>query len=327
MAAELGAELSGMEFSNAYGLGLAFSSVTKSLFYNWATFYDASGTPIPGAGSSHGRGVIAKTLESQPVFACLDRADDDIHGWMRRSQPNFFLPFDRMRIDPFTQHFAVTLRLEGTVCGTGGLNFGDETCATSVPGLYAAGDAATRELVCGGFTGGGGHNAAWAMSFGFWAGAGAADHARQSASRGPRTLPHGGLHGGWRDGGGTSLDANVLIRAMQDEVFSTRRNWTRCADLLDDSLARLDALWTRVREAPPPDRANRLRVREATAMLAMSRWMYRSASARTETRGMARREEHKSVDPQQRHQLLCGGLDEVWVNPHAVAWTAQEVAA
>ena len=58
MAAEAGAELSGMEFSNAYGLGPAFSSVTKSLFYNWATFYDRQGVPIEGAGSSRGRGII-----------------------------------------------------------------------------------------------------------------------------------------------------------------------------------------------------------------------------------------------------------------------------
>ena len=64
MAAEAGAELSGMEFSNAYGLGPAFSSVTKSLFYNWATFYDRQGVPIEGAGSSRGRGIIAKTLQT-----------------------------------------------------------------------------------------------------------------------------------------------------------------------------------------------------------------------------------------------------------------------
>lgn len=37
-AAEAGAELSGMEFSNAYGLAPAFASVTKSAFYRWATF-------------------------------------------------------------------------------------------------------------------------------------------------------------------------------------------------------------------------------------------------------------------------------------------------
>ncbi|SAK98979.1 putative oxidoreductase [Caballeronia pedi] len=328
MAVEAGAELSGMEFSNAYGLGPAFSSVTKSLFYNWATFYDAGGAAIPGAGSSHGRGVIAKTLESQPVFACLDRTDADIRAWMRRSQPNFFLPFDRLNIDPFTQRFAVTLRLEGTVRGTGGLHVTDSTCATSVPGLYAAGDAATRELICGGFTGGGSHNAAWAMSSGFWAGAGAADHARTvRAGRGLRVLHRAG-GAALRDGGANApFDAAALVRAVQDEVLPTQRNWTRRADLLEDSLGRLDTLWHRVRGAAPSDRKNVVRAREAVAMLAVSRWMYRSALARTETRGMARRQDHAAPDPSQRHRLLSGGLDEVWVARHDVRNEAREDVA
>jgi succinate dehydrogenase/fumarate reductase flavoprotein subunit len=160
MAAEAGAELSGMEFSNSYGLGPAFSSVTKSLFYNWATFYCGDGSVIDGAGSARGRGIIARTLQTQPVYARLDRADSEIRQWMRIAQPNFFLPFDRQGIDPFEQRFPVSLRLEGTVRGTGGLHVVDESCATSVEGLYAAGDAAARELICGGFTGGGSHNAA-----------------------------------------------------------------------------------------------------------------------------------------------------------------------
>ncbi|WP_369631426.1 MULTISPECIES: hypothetical protein [unclassified Variovorax] len=48
-----------MEFSNAYGLGPTFSSITKSQFYNWATFCAAGGVAVEGAGSSKGRGVIA----------------------------------------------------------------------------------------------------------------------------------------------------------------------------------------------------------------------------------------------------------------------------
>jgi succinate dehydrogenase/fumarate reductase flavoprotein subunit len=35
MAAELGAEFAGMEFSNAYAISPAFSSVTKTRFYSW----------------------------------------------------------------------------------------------------------------------------------------------------------------------------------------------------------------------------------------------------------------------------------------------------
>ena len=73
-------------------------------------------------------------------------------------------------MNPFTQMFPITLRFEGTVRGTGGIHIIDETCRTDIPGLYAAGDAATRELICGGFTGGGSHNAAWAISSGCWSG-------------------------------------------------------------------------------------------------------------------------------------------------------------
>ena len=77
----------------------------------------------------------------------------------------------------------MTLRLEGTVRGTGGIRIVDETCATSVRGLYAAGDAATRELICGGFTGGGSHNAAWAISSGYWAGQSAAKYAQELGTK------------------------------------------------------------------------------------------------------------------------------------------------
>lgn len=324
MGAEAGASLSGMEFSNAYGLGPAFSSVTKSLFYNWATFYSADGVPIEGAGSSKGRGVIAQTLQTQPVFACIDKADVQIRAWMRVAQPNFFVSFDRQGIDPFTQHFPVALRLEGTVRGTGGLHLVDEQCSTTVPGLFAAGDAATRELICGGFTGGGSHNAAWALSSGFWAGAGAAEFAR--AARSLRTRPAFRTGGAGLAGeGGSGVDASAVVRSVQDEVFPFERNWFREGDVLRDSLVRLDALWSRLRtSARPASAADAVRTREAAAMLATSRWMYRSALQRTETRGMHRRREHVAVDPSQRHRLLSGGLDEVWVSRHSVA---EELAA
>lgn len=226
MAAEVGAEFSGMEFSNAYGLGAAFASVTKSLFYSWATFYYADGTVIQGAGSSKGRTLIAQTLQTQPVYACLDRADPQIQAWMRATQKNFFLPFDRSGIDPFTQRFPVTLRLEGTVRGTGGLHVVDESCSTNVPGLYAAGDAATRELICGGFTGGGSHNAAWALSSGFWAGAGAAEFAQQ-AGQGIRQVLRGAGQLALGTQGHTAWHPNTVIAQVQAEVFPYEKNWVR----------------------------------------------------------------------------------------------------
>ncbi len=313
MAAEVGAALSGMEFSNAYGLGPAFSSVTKSLFYNWATFREANGTELAGAGSSRGRSIIAKALIERPVYAILDRADREVRDWMRGAQPNFFLPFDRLGIDPFTTPFPITLRLEGTVRGTGGIELRDEACATRVPGLYAAGDVATRELICGGFTGGGSHNAAWALSSGFWAGAGAAGHAAIRRGRPQRTREHAGTVGLAKAGGGQApLPAASVIAAVQAEVWPLERNWFRSDSGLRASLQRLDVLWSRLRESVPAEQASPRRTREAVAMTAVARWMYRSALARTETRGMHRRDDHPALDPEQRHHVLSGGLDHVW---------------
>src|SRR6185312_15255231 len=149
-----------------------------------------------------------------------DKADADVRDAMRASQPNFFLPFDRTGLDPFTQRFPITLRLEGTVRGTGGLQIVDDTCATTVPGLFAAGDAATRELICGGFTGGGSYNAAWAISSGYWSGEAAAKYAlTYNRNNHDRTLTRKqvvGIHEHHTPG--ETLGGNELTKLVQAEV-------------------------------------------------------------------------------------------------------------
>lgn len=313
MAAEVGAEMSGMEFSNAYGIAPAFSSVTKTLFYNWATFTYEDGTPIPGAGSQKGRSVIAQTLLTQPVYAILDKASEEMQTTMRLSQPNFFLPFDRGGIDPFTQRFPVTLRLEGTVRGTGGIRITDYTCATSVGGLYAAGDAATRELICGGFTGGGSHNAAWALSSGYWAGKSAAEYAQESGiSVNQRKVDFVG-GAGLTSGGGQQINSEEIIQATQAEVFPYDRNYFRNEKGLIGSLERLNSLWNEIRGSKIADNSNIVRVREAVSMVATARWMYSSALERKETRGMHKHQDYPDLDTNQQHHLVSGGLDRVWV--------------
>ena len=324
MAAEVGAELTSMEFSNPYAISTAFGSVTKTLLFGWATFTYEDGQVVPGAASKGGRSAIARALSSGPVYAQLDKADRETQAAMRLSQPNFFLPFDRTGIDPFAQRFPVTLRLEGTVRGTGGLRIIDDSCATSVPGLYAAGDAATRELICGGFTGGGSHNAAWAMSSGFWAGQGAADHARHASNGRAVSLSRAGMVG-FRSGSGRAFDPAGLAKAVQNEVFPYELNYFRDASRLDASLARLDSLWSAVFDTQAASDANVLRARESAAMLATARWMYRSALARQESRGMHRRDDFPQQDDRQRHYITTGGLDDVWtaVRPHAAAAFAE----
>ncbi|MFN6558999.1 MAG: FAD-dependent oxidoreductase [Nostoc sp. ChiSLP01] len=325
MAAEAGAEMSGMEFSNAYGISPAFSSVTKTLFYNWATFTYEDGTAIPGAASQRGRSVIAKTLLEQPVYAILDKAAESMRPSMRLAQPNFFLPFDRAGIDPFTQRFPVTLRLEGTVRGTGGIRIIDDSCATSVRGLYAAGDAATRELICGGFTGGGSHNAAWAISSGYWSGQSAAEYIH--SLREQKAQPH------FKGVGEVALNSHSdrfdkfatdeVIQAVQAEVFPYEKNLFRTEQGLTESLARLNHLWQEIRSSQVTSNQELIRAREAAAMVATARWMYSSAIERKETRGMHKHLDYPEQDPNQQHYLISGGLDRVWVKTQPLNTTAK----
>lgn len=319
MAAEVGARFSGMEFSNAYAIVPKGSTITKTAYYGYATFFHEDGRVLEGAGSTKGRSVIARTLLSEKVFAQLDRADATVQAQMRLGQPNFFLQFDRRGINPFTDRFEVDLLAEGTVRGTGGIDIVDDDCATTVPGLFAAGDAATRERICGGFTGGGSHNSAWAMSSGSWAGAGAARFALGS------TRPEAaGLRGAGRVGlrptGSAALSAAEVVEGAQQELIPFQKNYLRHGDRLRPALAELDTLWERAgAELGGRTGDERIRARQAAAITAVGRLMYASTLTRTETRGMSKRADHPDLDPTQRHHIHSGGLDTVWTATAAVA--------
>ncbi|GAA3388484.1 FAD-binding protein [Cryptosporangium minutisporangium] len=325
-AAEAGAEMSGMEFSTAYAIAPAFTSVTKTAYYGFATFFRGDGTPLEGAGSQGGRSVIAKELLRAGTVLCqIDQATAAQQQQMRLGQPNFFLPFDRLGIDPFAEKFPITLLLEGTVRGTGGIRIVADDCATTVPGLYAAGDAATRELVCGGFTGGGSHNSAWAMSSGTFAGRGAAAFAAGlGAAATRRKLTGVGATGIRPASSATGVGRAEAIDVIRREVHPYDKNYLRNGSRLRPALAELDAIWESLRGGAVADGGNLAGLRQAAAMVAHARWMYTSALARTESRGMARREEFPELDPNQYHRLAVGGLDSLWTRAEPV--TGRELA-
>ena len=313
MAAEAGAELSGMEFSAQYGICPAYSSVTKGLPYFWATFTDEAGREIEP--DPIRQLAVGRALLRGPVYAVLDRAGPDVQQWLRTGQPNCFLPHDRLGIDPFRQRFPVTLRSEGTVRGTGGIRIVDRNCGTAIPGLYAAGDAASRETLTGAATGGGAPNAAWAMSSGTWAGCSAAKFAlahAQQPSRAGRALGQVGL----RRERGDERETHQLIAEVQAEVLPIDKNLFRSGDRLRESLETLDSAWLHAREHLGGEGRARVRAREAAAMLACARWSYCSALVRQESRGLHIRSDAPAQDPQQVHSLASAGLDAVAVRPY-----------
>lgn len=318
MAAESGAELSGMEFTRSYAPSAAFGTVTRGRLLNWSTYYAEDGTKLDADGDSpRPHDFLPRLFRNGPVYAMMDRADtEEKRQFLRKSHAIFFLPYDRAGIDPFTQRFPLTLRYEGTVRGTGGLRLADRHCATTVGGLFAAGDAATRERVTGARSGGGAYNASWAISSGSWSGTSAAAYAlAQGRSAQHRNLRPAGRYGIDAGTGQTSsiVDAPGLVQAVQQEVFPLNINYFRSEPILRQSLARLNALWEKGHGRVESSIRGRVRTREAFAMLATARWMYTAALARRETRGLHGFEEYPAMDPSQQHRLTVSGIDQIIV--------------
>ena len=315
LAAEAGATFSGMELTGQYGIAPAFSSVTKGIMYFWATFSDRDGNVLEREGDR--QSLVARHLLNGPVYAVIDKASPHVQEGMRRGQPNMFLAFDRKCIDPFRQRFEVTLRYEGTVRGVGGLAI-DEACATTVPGLFAAGDAASRENMVGATSGGGGPNATWAMASGVWSGRSAADFARSighaQARRTIAALGRTGLRPSEKPD--MAITAADLIAAVQQEILPVGKTFFRSEATLRAAQVRLDSAWNSARAhlyAQPAPAAEIVRAREAAAMIATARWLVASAIARRETRGLNRRLDFPQADPAQAYRLHTGGLDQVCV--------------
>ncbi|RUY92715.1 FAD-binding protein, partial [Mesorhizobium sp. M7A.F.Ca.CA.003.01.2.1] len=318
MAAEAGASLSGMEFTGKYTLAPYGSSLNKGLPFRWASFHREDGSPIVGpTGEPLRNGIgdreeeVARALIDGPVYARLDQAEPALQGWLRQGQPNCFVPYDRAGIDPFSELFRITLRAEGTVRGTGGIDIVSDDCATGVPGLYVAGDAASREIMTGAVSGGGAVNSSWALASGWWAGKGASTHAKRRTGKAFRTEVQSLGQAGLRPASSPRVDisAGEVIEAVRSEVTPLDKNFFRTGEGLEKSGERLESVWRDVRDHLQGDGLDRVRTREAASIAAAGRWSVAAALHRTESRGMHRRTDLPGKSPAFAHRLVITGVD------------------
>lgn len=313
MAVEAGAELSGMELCNYHTVALAQTSQTRSASYAFADFFDAEGTALASGGRGDYTEPLARALLRGPAYATLARTPPDLREAMQHIQPAFMLAFKRRGIDPYTQRFEVTLHGEGTVRGIGGLRIADADCQTNVSGLYAAGDAASRELIAGATSGGGNQNSAWALSSGVWSGRAAAARAayiRKRARGQVRAAGRVALRP--EKSANTAPDLQNIVQAVRDELLPYDKVMFRHGERLTRSLARLESAWRDARDHLHASGNAAVSARESAALLATARWCYTAALARTESRGMHQREDCPTSDPRLGSRLLVGGLERVW---------------
>jgi succinate dehydrogenase/fumarate reductase flavoprotein subunit len=204
--------------------------------------------------------------------------------------------------------FEITLHNDGTIRGIGGVRVIGADCATSVPGLFVAGDNASREKVAGAISGGGNVNSAWALSSGVFAGTAAAQLARRATIPSTRLRPLG--QAGLRPRGQPkAVDLAAIHSAARAEMHPYDKNLFRNGPALAASGRVLDALWNELADHA----ADNIALREAAALVATARWSIASAIRRTESRGMHRREDFPAQDTNLSVRLLSGGFDHVRV--------------
>jgi succinate dehydrogenase/fumarate reductase flavoprotein subunit len=323
MGVEAGADLSGMEFTNYYTAAMAGTNMARSMAYTFARWFDADDRELDIPNGPDVTPHLARALLVGPLYCRLDRVPEDIRRVMPQVQPNFVLPFDRKGVDAYRDRFEVTLHAEGTVRGIGGLRVVDEACQTLVPGLFAAGDAASRERVTGAISGGGAVNSSWALSSGQWAGAGAA---RRALGQGRRAddlalaLGQAGLRPHRAVGG---VDLAAAVQTVRDELNAYDRNIFRRGADLAASGARLDAVWSELSAHGRGEGRGLVRTREAAALVAAGRWSKASALARRESRGMHHREDAPALDPRLAARQLSGGFATLWTTFEPVAAQAE----
>ncbi|WP_330228701.1 hypothetical protein OHA40_21615 [Nocardia sp. NBC_00508] len=108
------------------------------------------GELCPLISRTHGSAALAAIANGRRVFAALDDVPVAVRAGLTRESMA-----DRARRVPL---HAV---LAGTVRGTGGLRVTGPDCATTVAGLFAAGDVASRESISGAVSGFSGLGGAW----------------------------------------------------------------------------------------------------------------------------------------------------------------------
>jgi len=327
LAAEAGAQFSGMEFSGQFHIKPHGSPSSKGAYRSAGVLTDNNGNVV-----NLGRQLAQAIVETGAAYdKWEDLPDEELKDLLIKTPYVCTQYFEDAGIDPFKEKYEVDWICEGTMRATGGIEVNDDL-QTNVPGLFASGDVASREKVNGAGPPGGGPAAGWAIGAGFFSGQAAARFAlvNGNAGKSGKAKPVGGA--GLRPtDAAQAIDPKQVVGKVQEHMLAIDKNFWRDGASLSSSLAEYNSLWQQIRKSLAPSPAEdlrsaaraTLRTREAASLLATARWINASALERKETRGLHRRIDYPNLDISQTHHLISGGVDEVWVKVKPVDPTAE----
>ncbi len=224
---------------------------------------------------TEGRGPI--------YFDLLDMKEED-RKLSRKLLPMLFEMFEQAGIDLFKERLEWLPGFQGSV-GTGsGIRLIDESCASSLKGLYAAGDAACEGLVIGGINGPGAINLSWAIVTGYRSGEGAALLAKERRAQEPSVsliadLRKESLRFLIQDG---EVSPQDVYYQLQETVIGWDKSIIRHGKRLETSLDEVHRIGAEVVPKMKVSDAHQLmRAHEVEATLSTTEMVLRSALLRT----------------------------------------------
>ncbi len=311
LAYEAGAALSNMEYSNTFN-----SSTPRFDIYGMSRFQRLGGKFTNAGGERFMEkydpemkdGAYTHTLAMAmyremkagrgPVYFDLIEMPEKDRALSLKLLPMLFKLLERSGLDLFKERAEWMPSFVGAMGSAKGIKLTDTDCSSTVPGLYAAGDAACQGLVIGAIMGPGAINLTWAIVTGFLAGEAAARFAQERGVLEPGTAQiqqarEYTLRPLNRKKGASPDD---LYYELQKIVIPGEHSIIRQGERMQQALARALEIQDEAGRLRAQDPHYLVKCHETVASALTTEMVYRSGLLRTESRGGHFREDYPETD-------------------------------
>lgn len=240
-----------------------------------------------------------------PIHLDMRAANEENQRLCRKILPETFRAWERAGVDPFKEPMPWVPAFYGTLSTSGGIEI-DLRGATSIEGLYAAGDVACAPA--NGTGGPGGSAFAFASVSGYLAGEHAARYAAGQARQAEVSVSQAKEKAGQATsvlGRSSGISSDVVLGRLQKLLFPYPVSYLKTKEALSKSLAGLGELNGLSRKVRAVDGHELVRALELRNMLVIAELFLRASLFREESRGFHFRQDFPRTDNVNWLKWLC----------------------